>query len=162
MTATAELMNVQGAFELLVEALEEEANGVNRRGGQAFERGEYGAVSGLLARADRIAALREKVLAIRGEWEQLLPAEESAPRRDLGHLPAGVRTSNAAFYRPILEALVALGGSAGAADVLARLEETMGATLNEVDRQPFPPTPTPSAGATPRSGLASPWSSWAT
>lgn len=95
-TISAE-MNVQGAFELLVEALEEEVNGINHTGGAAFERGDYPVVDSMRARVDAITTLREKVLALRNEWEGIMPMpedvsvvkEDSEPvyRRDLGRLP---------------------------------------------------------------------------
>lgn len=144
-------MNVHGAFELLVEALEEEVNGINHAGGAAFERGDYPVVDSMRARVDAITALREKVLALRIEWEGIMPAPEDVAvikddgepvnRRDLGRLPKGVRTPNREFELPILQALVALGGKARMGDVLDKLGEGIRAVLNEADFQPLPSDP---------------------
>lgn len=144
-------MNVQGAFELLVEALEEEVNGINHAGGAAFERGDYPVVDSMRTRVDAITTLREKVLALRSEWESILPTpdevaitkEDGEPvnRRDLGRLPKGVRTPNREFELPILQVLVSLGGKGRMADVLDKLGEVMRAALNESDYQPLPSDP---------------------
>ena len=149
MTISTE-MNVQGAFELLVEALEEEVNGINHIGGAAFERGDYPAVDTMRTRVDAITALREKVLALRNEWESIMPPPEEdvtkedgepVSRRDLGRLPKGMRTPNREYELPILQALVTLSGKARMAEVLEKVGENMKGKLNEADFQPLPSDP---------------------
>ncbi len=49
--------------------------------------------------------------------------------------PRGEKTPEGAFRQPILDALYEAGGSAKAADVLKRVEATMGSKLNAIDRQ---------------------------
>ena len=144
-------MNVNGAFELLVESLEEEVNSINHAGGAAFDRGDYREVDSMRARVDAITALREKVLALRIEWEGIMPVTEEVAvtkddgepvnRRDLGRLPKGVRTPNREFELPILLALDSLGGQARMGDVVDQVGEIMSAILNEADRQPLPSDP---------------------
>jgi restriction system protein len=141
-------MNVAGAFELLVEALEGEVNAVNNAGGRAFDHGDYPLVTQHLTRAEALTTLRGRVLALRHDWEEMLPEEETAgeetgatTRRDLGRLPKGVRTPEPFFQHPILQALVALGGSARMADVLDRVAEMVQGQLKAVDFDPLPSDP---------------------
>jgi restriction system protein len=147
---TSTEMNVQGAFELLIESLEEEVNGINHTGAAAFERGDYPAVDTMRTRVDAITALREKVLALRNEWEHIMPPpddettkEDGEPvsRRDLGRLPKGMRTPNREFELPILKALAKLGGKARMAEVLDTVGELMKEKLGEADYQPLPSDP---------------------
>jgi len=149
MTISTE-MNVQGAFELLVEALEEEVNVINHIGGAAFERGDYPAVDTMRTRVDAITALREKVLTLRNEWESIMPAPEEeatkedgepVSRRDLGRLPKGMRTPNREYELPILQALVTVGGKARMAEVLEKVGEIMKDKLNEADFLTLPSDP---------------------
>lgn len=150
MTTISAEMNVQGAFEYLVESLEEEVNGINHIGAAAFERGDYPAVDTMRTRVDDITALREKVLALRNEWEHIMPQpqdeitkEDGEPvsRRDLGRLPKGMRTPNREFEIPILKALVKLGGKARLAEVLDTVGEMVKGKLGEADYQPLPSDP---------------------
>jgi len=142
-------MNVQGAFELLIESLEEEVNGINHAGAAAFEHGNYQQVDAMRARVNALIALREKVLALRGEWESIMPTleevaaahGESVSRRDLGRLPKGVRTPEREFELPILQSLAALGGKARMADVLEKVGKTLRPLLKEADYQTLPSDP---------------------
>lgn len=52
-------------------------------------------------------------------------------------LPRGVKTPTKAYYRPILQTLIDLGGKASVHEVLIRVEKAMEAFLNEKDRQPL-------------------------
>lgn len=52
-------------------------------------------------------------------------------------LPRGVKTPTKAYYRPILQALINLGGKASVHEVIIRVEKAMEASLNEKDRQPI-------------------------
>jgi len=56
-------------------------------------------------------------------------------------LPRGAKTTSKAFYRPILKALIDLGGKSNAHEVLIRVEEEMKGILNEVDYQSLPANP---------------------
>ncbi len=52
-----------------------------------------------------------------------------------GKLPMGLRTPREAYLRPILEAVLELGGSAHVAEVLKVVEQKMKPLLNDVDYQ---------------------------
>lgn len=96
-----------------------------------------------LERAAQITAFRDKVDALRREWESLVghPGEEEeksrSQRRDFGRLARGLRTPEDAFRQPILQALVDLGGAAPMADVLENIRQAMQHVLKDVDFQPL-------------------------
>ena len=66
---------------------------------------------------------------------------DSLFRRNLGRLPRGIRTPESAFTKPILEALVELGGSAPVSNVLDLVEPQLKSKLKDVDYQPLPSDP---------------------
>jgi restriction system protein len=112
--------NVDAAFDILLEQIEAEIDLVNRVGARAFESRDYEAARATLERAGLVIAFRDRTAALRREWAALAGtreeteegSEEETQRRDLGRLRRGLRTPEAAYYRPILQAQVELGGRA--------------------------------------------------
>jgi hypothetical protein len=141
--------DVAAAFEMLLEEIEEEVAFINQAGAQAFAGGDYAGAQATLGRAHQVTAFRDKVAVLRREWEGLAPAPPPgsangagrAERRNLGRVSRGVRTPESAYYRPILAALVDLGGSAPLRDVLARVERAMKPVLSPVDYEPLSSNP---------------------
>jgi len=136
------------AFEMLLEEVEAEIDFVNRIGARAFEARDYDKAKEALERAAQVTGFRDKIDGLRREWESLFAREEDgegteghAERRNLGRLRRGLRTREDAYYRPILEALQALGGSAPMNQVLERVLDTMRSTLKDVDFEPLASDP---------------------
>lgn len=136
------------AFEMLLEEIEAEIDFVNRVGARAFEARDYEKAKEALERAEQVAGFRDKADALRREWENLIVHEEDqegteahATRRNLGRLRRGLRTREEAYYRPILEALQTLGGSAQMNLVLDRVLESMRGVLKDVDYEPLSSEP---------------------
>jgi hypothetical protein len=110
---------VNTAFEILIEEIELIANNLNEEGAKAIKAGSYDVARRLMDEAERLADFREKVRALQKEWASLQPRHGSsvtyASRKvtnSKARLPRGLRTPEDAFRRPILEALVELGGEA--------------------------------------------------
>lgn len=97
-----------------------------------------------LDQARTLSQLRERVEKLQAEFEDLLGEATEAPD-DRRRLRAGLRTPDAAYNRPVLEALVELGGRANLNDVLELVHKKMRNQLNEHDHAPLP-----SDGVTPR------------
>jgi hypothetical protein len=134
------------AFEILLEEIELVANQLNESGAAAFRAGDYDKARQAIEEATRLADFREKVKALQNEWSGLvaggLKARQPKPRRSgKGRLGRGLRTSEDAFRRPILETLVELGGSAHIGEVLERVGAKMKSVLNQYDREPLPSDP---------------------
>jgi len=140
--------SVVAAFEILLEEIETEIDFVNRIGALAFESRDYDKAKEALERAAQVMGFRDKADALRREWANLFAREEDeegsegyAERRNLGRLRRGLRTREEAYYRPILEALQKLGGSASVDQVLNLVLQIMKPVLRDVDYEPLASTP---------------------
>lgn len=140
--------SVVAAFEMLLEEIEAEIDFVNRVGARAFEARDYDKAKEALERAAQVTGFRDKADALRREWENLFAREEDeegteshAARRNLGRLRRGLRTREEAYYRPILEALQSMGGSAQMSQVPDRVLQSMRGTLKDVDYEPLASEP---------------------
>jgi len=140
--------NVVAAFEILLEEVEAEIEFINRVGAKAFEGRDYDRAREVLERAAQLFAFRDKVAALRKDWDGLTLTSvgdedetASAERRNLGRLGRGLRTREEAYFKPILQTLVELGGSAKMGDTLVRVEKRMKGTLKDVDYDPLASDP---------------------
>jgi hypothetical protein len=134
--------DVDAAFELLLEEIEAVANAFIRRSTAALEAREFSDARAMVDRVEVLTKYRQEIDAVRHEWEQLdsLPDDEveaapvEAPQRTItGRLARGMRTREASYYRPILQALSELGGRAPVGRALERVGELMKPTLKDVD-----------------------------
>jgi hypothetical protein len=139
---------VQSAFEQLLEEVEDEFTAVNSAGADAFKGGDHDRARALLDRADQLKAFREKVVALRKEWEALLPPKAVIDGATGPTVPAhgkklktGLRTPEREYMLPILQALDEHGGSASTGIVLDRVHELMQGKLKDVDNQPLSSDP---------------------
>lgn len=135
---------VQAAFEILLEEMETEIEIINQSGAKAFAARNYEAARAVLERADQITALREKLSGLRTEWEKLVPVagangagSKKNGSHDLSRLHRGIRTREAAYFKPILQVLNQMGGFGDMADVLERLPKLMKGTLTDLDFEPL-------------------------
>lgn len=135
---------VQAAFEILLEEMETEIEIINQSGAKAFAARNYDAARAVLERADQITALREKLAGLRTEWEKLVPVagangagSKKNGSHDLSRLHRGIRTREAAYFKPILQVLNQMGGFGDMADVLERLPKLMKGTLTDLDFEPL-------------------------
>ncbi len=137
---------VNQAFQILLEEIETVTLELNDTGTRAFQQGDYEAAREAADKAALVIELREKIRALQEEWTRLLSGnlrkERKKVRRKIKRrLSHGLCTTEKAFRRPILEALVELGGSAPANTVLDRVEQKMKPVLNEYDYQRIPSDP---------------------
>lgn len=151
--------NILAAFEILVEEIEEEIRFVNHIGARAFSSQDYEQAREALAQSEEVSAFRDRVVALRREWERLSErdSEESEmethpERQNLGRLRRGLRTPEKAYFQPILESLRELGGSAQMNRVLELVFERMRTRLRDVDHEPLASDP-----ETPRWRNAAQW-----
>jgi restriction system protein len=140
--------NVSSAFEMLLEEVEAEIDFVNGVGARGFEGRDYEKAREALERTGLLTAFRDKVAALRKEWEGLAAVAEReedeetrAERQNLGRLRKGLRTPESEYYVPILRVLVQMGGRGKVADVLDRVGTLMKAILRDVDFDPLASEP---------------------
>ncbi|HET7214230.1 MAG TPA: winged helix-turn-helix domain-containing protein [Terriglobia bacterium] len=138
--------NVQAAFEILLEEMETEIEFINQSGAKAFAARNYDAARAVLERADQATALREKLSALRLEWEKFAPASKAngaSAKKNGSHDPSrlqrGIRTRETAYFQPILQVLNQMGGVGDMAEVLERLPKLMKGTLRDIDFEPLTP-----------------------
>jgi hypothetical protein len=99
----------------------------NQNAAKRLARGDYAGAQSLIEVAKAISDFGNEVKTVHGRWKSL---------RLGGHGPGQKKASRTPlweFYRPILQALVALGGDATRKEIEARLEETIGGSLKEGD-----------------------------
>ena len=135
--------NVSSGFEMLLEEVEAEIDFFTRMGSRAFESRDFRKVDEARNQAEKVTAFRDKVAALRKEWDAISGSEAEedeetmAERRNLGRLRKGLRTPEAAYYLPILKALIELGGSAKMQAVLDKVHKAMKPILKDVDHEPL-------------------------
>ncbi len=135
--------NVSSGFEMLLEEVEAEIDFFTRIGSRAFESRDFRKVDEARTQAEKVTAFRDKVAALRKEWDTISGSEAEedeetkAERRNLGRLRKGLRTPEAAYYLPILKALIELGGSAKMPAVLDKVHKAMKPILKDVDHEPL-------------------------
>jgi hypothetical protein len=139
--------NVSSGFEMLLEEVEAEIDFYTRIGSRAFESRDFRKVDEARTQAEKVTAFRDKVATLRKEWGTISGSEAEedeetkAERRNLGRLRKGLRTREAAYYLPILKALVELGGSAKMQAVLDKVHKAMKPILKDVDHEPLASDP---------------------
>lgn len=143
-----ETNEVNFAFEILLEEIELVVNTLNEDGSEAFQKGDYDKARIVIEEATRLTTFREKVQNLQKEWEQLhvkkiCPRTKKLTKRKSleTKLKKGLRTTEAAFYRPVLETLIELGGSARMNEIFKKIEDKMSGTLTQYDYQSLPSNP---------------------
>ncbi|MCX7964842.1 MAG: hypothetical protein D6691_12580 [Candidatus Hydrogenedentota bacterium] len=144
--------NLAKAFELLVEELNRSSKTVVEQGIEAMRLGDYEKARHSTVHAERLRELESRVRALQHEWLQI-KTETRSPRDTkllaLSKRPRvshrqGERTPHEAFRKPILEALVKLGGKAPVSDVLLLVREQMRPYFKPADWAPLASNPTTS------------------
>jgi hypothetical protein len=141
MTTPPDQNDVSTALALLRDSLSEEEQRIRNEGAKAMQGGDYDTASSVIEFAKRLLTFQQKVEGLVGEWEELedlrdaaSPAvQEIVSKRFFGKKKKGEITPHTDFYRPILEALVEMGGSAKTKVVLDRVGEKMKAVLKPLD-----------------------------
>jgi hypothetical protein len=136
---------VHTAFEILLEEIEQVVISINDAGAKAFQKGDYDEARRMIENATRLTDFRDKVKVLQNEWRNLFTRYALEREVKRGKYPErlerGLRTSEDAFRKPILEALVELGGQAEISDVLDLVEKKMRGILNDYDYQPLSSDP---------------------
>jgi restriction system protein len=135
-SVTTALDLLLGEVDRVVAAQKAEVN-------SATARDRYAQAKGAIARIERLAAFRSKIVGLRKEWRsvgaRLLKGRgrRGGPKR----LTRGLRTPQDAFRQPILKVLVARGGNAVMSDVLKALHAEMKSRLTPADLKRLPSSP---------------------
>ena len=145
-----EKVDISSAFEMLLEEIETQISLTKKTGATAIEKGLYDDAKLSIEQAERITDFRNKISDLRDEWDQhekeLMPDDtqitpSGIEKRNLGRLKRGLRTREEAYFKPILQALTELGGSAKMRDILDKVGKIMQKDLKPVDHDPLPSDP---------------------
>ncbi len=132
---------VNTAFEILLEEIEEVFNIISKEGEEAFKAQDFDKARSLSEYGERLKSFREKVKTLQKEWQTIF--SERIPskvrkRKTKSRLKKGLRTSEDKFFIPILGSLIELGGKAEMKDVLKLVHDKMRDILNEYDYETLP------------------------
>lgn len=133
--------DVSTALVLLRDSLSEEEQRIRTEGAKAMQNGDYDTATSVIEFAKRLLTFQKKVEGLVTEWDELedlrdtaSPAvQEIVSKRFFGKKRKGEITAHTDYYRPILEALVEMGGSGKTKLVLDRVGEKMKGILKPID-----------------------------
>lgn len=160
----ASLESVQDAIEILTGEVQDACDSAYSAVKLAADEHDVAGIKCAVEKAELLEGFAERVSDLLKDWERAFDKmpevldeqagteADGAPRRFYGRLTKGLRTREEAFYVPILQSLVARGGSATVGEVTADVEKEIGHMLNEFDRQPLK-----SSGHAPRWKNAVQW-----
>lgn len=139
--------DVNVAFDLLLEGLQQVMEAINEEIATTTRAKQFDDAQALIEHAKRLVGFQAKVESLREDWRNLfmspvMPRRVSSSRgKRFPRLRKGLMTHEDEFRRPILEALVELGGRAHKSLVIRLVGEKMKDKLNEYDRQYMPNRP---------------------
>ncbi|BCB96158.1 hypothetical protein JZK55_10800 [Dissulfurispira thermophila] len=135
---------VNTAFEILLEEIEEVFNIISKEGEDVFKTQDFDKARYLIESGERLKSFREKVRLLQKEWQSIFSGRVKAShrkRKEKSKLKKGLRTPEDEFKIPILEALIELGGKAEMKAVLKKVYSKMKDRLNQYDLSPLPSNP---------------------
>ncbi|WP_299239238.1 winged helix-turn-helix domain-containing protein [Sulfurihydrogenibium sp.] len=135
---------VNTAFEILLEEIEEVFNMISKEGEESFKSRDFDKAKTLIEYGERLKYFREKVKTLQKEWQTIFSERiptRGQKRQAKGRLKRGLRTPEENYVMPILESVIELGGKAEMKDVLNLVHEKMKNILNSYDYEPLPSNP---------------------
>jgi hypothetical protein len=135
---------VNVAFEILLEEIEEVFNTISEEGEESFKTQDFDKAKTLIEYGERLKYFREKVKILQKEWQTIFSERMLTYRQERqveGRLERGLRTPEESYVMPILGSIIELGGKAEMKDILNLVHEKMKNTLNSYDYKPLPSNP---------------------
>ena len=135
---------VNTAFEILLEEIEDVFNIIAKEGEEAFKTQDFDKTRSLIEYGERLKSFREKVKTLQKEWQMIFSERittQVRKREVKSKLKRGLRTPEDKFFIPILGSLIELGGKAEMKDVLKLVQDKMRDILNEYDYETLPSNP---------------------
>ncbi len=135
---------VNTAFEILLEEIEEVFNTISKEGEESFKAQDFDKANTLIEYGKRLKDFREKVKTLQREWQTIfserIPTRRQK-RQTKERLKRGLRTPEESYVMSILESIIELGGKAKAKDVLNLVYKKMKNVLNSYDYEPLQSNP---------------------
>lgn len=140
------LKNVENAFNALIFEFEKLISKLNEDIKNALEKLEYLQLEVLSKNAKEINEFLIKLQKNKKEWNSISSKICTSKNIKKGKivrekLKKGLRTPESAYYKPIIESLIELGGSGKVEDVLKIVKDKMKNILNKYDWMALPSIP---------------------
>jgi restriction system protein len=135
---------VNTAFEILLEEIEEVFNMISKEGEESFKTQDFDKAKTLIEYGERLKYFREKVKTLQKEWQTIFSERiptQGRKKQVKGRLKKGLRTPEEQFVIPILESIIELGGKAEMKDILKLVHDKMKSILNRYDYEALPSNP---------------------
>jgi restriction system protein len=132
------------AFEILLEEIEEVFNMISEEGEEAFKTQDFDKADTLVEYGKRLKEFRERVKALQREWQTIFSEKiptQARKKQIKEKLKRGLRTPEEKFVIPILESIIELGGKAETKNILELVHSKMKGILNSYDYEPLPSDP---------------------
>ncbi len=137
------------SFDNLISDLEKFLPVLNQKGAQFIEGQNYEEAKEIILKAQKVLTLMDQVMKLREDWlgmgfsSNALPTEIQEERKEitrefLNMLRSEPHINNQTIKKPILQALINLGGSAKRKDLLAEIESLIEGELTETDLKTIP------------------------
>jgi restriction system protein len=140
--------NIITAFDELLAALEEHRDTISHQIAQHAATQQFDKVVALGTQGNTVDEMRSHIAKLRTQWQTTLAQGQTQTPRNKPTVAAkftvperGIRTPQNTYYRPILEALIELGGRAEPKDVLPRVYNKLKHILTAHDREQLPSDP---------------------
>lgn len=156
---------VATAFDILLEEIENTIEELNQAGAQAFQKRDYDSARALTTKGEQMTTFRAQITELQEQWDDrfstvAIRAREhptqnrSQPRKITDRLQHGLRTPETAYYAPILQTLVQMGGAGIGTEVVKRVGEAMNPIFNKYDYANLP------SNNEPRWSKTAHWARW--
>ena len=138
--------NVISAFDELLAALEEHRDTISHQIAKHAAAQQFDKVVALGTCGNTVDEMRNQIAKLREQWQTTIN-DRQAPQKRPAATPKfsvperGIRTPQSTYYRPILEALIELGGRAEPKEVLPRVYNKLKHILTAHDREQLPSNP---------------------
>ena len=119
---------VTQAIRSLAREIKLSTKATNQLAAKRLARGDYAAAQSLIEKAKATAEFGEEAKSLFSKWRILRSSGQKGGQRK------GTETPLWEFYRPILQALAALGGIASRNEIESKLEETLRGNLKDGDQ----------------------------
>ena len=130
MSKIPDAQKVAQALKSTDKAIKASLRTLNQHAAQLMARGNYGGAEDLMAKGREIQSFRIEFDALRKRWGEVRGGAKKGPGNNS-------TTPLWAYYQPILQALVALGGEASRQEIEPQVEQLMKGSFQPGDIEPM-------------------------
>ena len=114
--------------------IQKEVKAASKALDQAFETQDYERIHEVSGRVVQLETMANQASGLQANWNSLFGGEVENGTKRTKPVKSGPLTPKKAYFKPILKALVSLGGAGKPADVIDLVYQKMEAVLTDADR----------------------------